>query len=284
MRSGLAPALIRQQVQQVLAEDLGDGDLTAALIPAPTQARATVISREAAVLCGSEWFDEVFAQLDPAVRVHWHAEDGDDIAAGQLLCELEGSARAILSGERSALNLLQTLCGTATRARQYVVAVAGTGVRILDTRKTLPGLRLAQKYAVRCGGASNHRVGLYDGILIKENHILAAGGIEQAVTQARKLAPDMMVEVEVENLEELAQAIAAGAERVLLDNMENSMLREAVALSAGRVRLEASGGVDLHTIRTIAETGVDDISVGELTKHLHATDLSMRFATDLMST
>lgn len=281
MQSGLSPGIIHAQVQGILAEDLGSGDLTALLIPCDTTTSATVISREASVLCGTEWFDAVFTQLDPNIHIHWYAEDGDDIAAGQLLCKLSGSAPAILSGERSALNLLQTLSGTASQARRYVVAIAGTGVRILDTRKTLPGLRLAQKYAVRCGGASNHRVGLYDGILIKENHILAAGGIRQAVQQAQKLAPEVPVEIEVETLDELEQALSAGAKRILLDNMDNTTLRQAVAINAGRARLEASGGVSLETVRAIAETGVDDISVGELTKHLHACDLSMRFKPDV---
>lgn len=271
---------IAHQVAEALAEDIGSGDLTAALIPAQTSATATVISREAAVLCGQAWVEAVFAQLDPNIAIRWHAADGDSLQAGQLICELRGSARALLSGERCALNFLQTLSGTATQAKRYVEAVAGTGVRILDTRKTLPGLRLAQKYAVRCGGASNHRVGLYDGILIKENHIQAAGGIAVAVTQARQLAADLPLEVEVENMDELRQALTAGADAVLLDNMDNHQLREAVAINAGQARLEASGGVNLSTIRAIAETGVDDISVGELTKHLHAIDLSMRFAAD----
>ena len=280
MSGELTPQAIARQVAEALAEDVGSGDLTAILIPAQTQARATVISREPAVLCGQAWVEAVFAQLDPNIAIHWLATDGDSLQAGQAICELVGPARALLSGERCALNFLQTLSGTATLARHYVEVVAGTGVRILDTRKTLPGLRLAQKYAVRCGGASNHRVGLYDGILIKENHIQAAGGIAPAVTQARQLAAGMPVEVEVENMDELRQALAAGADAVLLDNMDNRQLREAVAINAGQARLEASGGVNLNTIRAIAETGVDDISVGELTKHLRAIDLSMRFCAD----
>lgn len=279
MRSGIAAELIASQVAVALAEDLGNGDLTAALIPPAAQAQATVISREAAVLCGQEWFDAVFAQLDTTIQINWSVQDGSALQPDQTLCTLSGPARAILSGERTALNFLQSLSGTATLAQRYVQAVAGTGVRILDTRKTLPGLRLAQKYAVRCGGASNHRVGLYDGILIKENHIMAAGGIHQAVAQARQHSPGMPVEVEVESLEELQQALDAGAEAMLLDNMSLAMLAEAVTITAGRARLEASGGVNLDTIRAIARTGVDDISVGELTKHLRAIDLSMRFGT-----
>ncbi|MFU8837100.1 MAG: carboxylating nicotinate-nucleotide diphosphorylase [Thiohalomonadaceae bacterium] len=280
MRSGIAAELIVSQVAVALAEDLGNGDLTAALIPSDAQAQATVISREAAVLCGQEWFDAVFAQLDTAIQINWLVEDGSALQPDQTLCTLSGPARAILSGERTALNFLQSLSGTATLAQRYVQAVAGTGVRILDTRKTLPGLRLAQKYAVRCGGASNHRVGLYDGILIKENHIMAAGGIPQAVAQARQYFPGMPVEVEVESLDELHQALDAGAEAMLLDNMSLATLAEAVTITAGRARLEASGGVNLDTIRAIAQTGVNDISVGELTKHLRAIDLSMRFGTD----
>lgn len=277
MHPGLDAELITTQVANALAEDLGSGDLTAALIPTVAIAHAQVISREAAVLCGQAWFESVFHQLDPGITVQWHCKDGDRLEPGQLLCEIDGPARAILSGERTALNFLQSLSATATMARRYMDAVAGTGVRILDTRKTIPGLRLAQKYAVHCGGASNHRIGLYDGILIKENHILAAGGIAQAVAQARARHAGIMVEVEVENLDELQQALAAGADRVLLDNMDHATLREAVAVNAGRARLEASGGVDLNSVRAIAETGVDDISVGELTKHLRAVDLSMRF-------
>lgn len=277
MHSGLPQDLIAAQVASALAEDVGNGDLTAALIPPNARAEATVICREAAVLCGREWVDEVFTQLDPRITIRWEAEDGQALQPKQTLCVLEGPARAMLTGERTALNFLQTLSGTATQARRYVEAVAGTGVRILDTRKTIPGLRLAQKYAVRCGGASNHRNGLYDAILIKENHILAANGIGPAVTQARQCAPGVEIEVEVENLEELQQALEAAADAVLLDNMDTQTLRQAVAQAAGGCRLEASGGVDLQSVRAIAETGVDDISVGELSKHLHAVDLSMRF-------
>lgn len=276
-----SPAEMARQVAQALAEDVGGGDLTARLIPARVAGRARVVARERAVLCGRDWFDEVFRQLDPGVRISWSVADGDVVLPEQPLCRVEGAARALLTGERTALNFLQTLSGTATRARAYVDAVAGTGARILDTRKTIPGLRLAQKYAVTCGGASNHRIGLFDAILIKENHIAAAGDIAGALTQARtlvrELGRDVEVEIEVEELDQLRQALAAGAERVLLDNFDLDGLREAVSLNAGRARLEASGGVRLETVRAIAETGVDDISVGELTKDLHAVDLSMRF-------
>ncbi len=270
---------VAAQVAAALAEDIGTGDLTAALIPAEAQAEATVICREAGVLCGRPWFDEVFRQLDPAIAIDWRAEEGAAITPEQLLCTLRGPARAILSGERAALNFLQTLSGTAAATARYVAAVAGTGVAILDTRKTLPGLRLAQKYAVAQGGGRNHRIGLYDMVLIKENHILAAGSIGAAVETARaSVADDIKVEVEVEDLDEARQALEAGADILLLDNMDNATLRAAVELNAGRARLEASGGVSLESVRAIAETGVDYISVGALTKDLQALDLSMRFA------
>lgn len=272
---------IDRQVAQALAEDVGEGDLTAQLIPEAAQGMAQVVVREPAVLCGRDWFDTVFHQVDANVRLTWAAEDGEAVVAGQRLCHIEGPARALLTAERTALNFLQTLSGTATRARAYVDAVAGTGARILDTRKTLPGLRLAQKYAVTCGGACNHRIGLFDAILIKENHIAAAGDIGGALARAQalrdRLGRAVEIEVEVEDQDQLRQALAAGAERVLLDNFDLEGLREAVALNAGRARLEASGGVTLETVRAIAETGVDDISVGELTKDLRAVDLSMRF-------
>ena len=269
---------VAAQVRQALAEDLGDGDLTAALVPADAAARARVIVREPAILCGLDWFNEVFHQLDPAIELKWSAKDGDVLQSGQLVCVLTGKARPILSGERTALNFLQTLSGTASLAGRYVKAVQGTSATILDTRKTIPGLRLAQKYAVRCGGASNHRFGLYDAILIKENHIRAAGSIMAAVQAATAAARDgVMIEVEVESLEELEQALAAGARRVLLDNFDNAVLREAVHRSAGRAKLEASGGVDLETVRGIGLTGVDFISVGQLTKNVTATDYSMLF-------
>jgi nicotinate-nucleotide pyrophosphorylase (carboxylating) len=268
---------IARQVRAALEEDLGSGDLTAALIPAAARSRVTLACREQAVLCGAPWADEVFRQLDPQIRIRWHDRDGDLLAPGRILCELEGPTRALLSGERTAMNFLQTLSATATLARLYAEAVTGTGARILDTRKTLPGLRLAQKYAVRCGGCANHRIGLFDAILIKENHIQAAGSIGAALEAARRLSPDVEIEVEVESLAELEAALAAGGKRILLDNFDLEMLREAVRICTGRARLEASGGVDLSTLRAIAETGVDDISVGGLTKDIRAVDLSMRF-------
>ena len=236
-----------------------------------------MVAREQGVLCGTAWFDEVFRALDPAVTVRWQAADGAPVVADQVLCRLEGPARAILTGERTALNLLQTLSGTASAASRYAAAVAGTGARILDTRKTIPGLRLAQKYAVRCGGAHNHRIGLFDAVLIKENHIASAGGIAVVLGEAVRQAPGRPVEIEVEDLSQLEEALAAGATRVLLDNFTLEDLREAVRVTAGRARLEASGGVSLDTVGDIARTGVDDISVGEITKHVRALDLSMRF-------
>lgn len=269
---------IREQVGRALMEDVGGGDLTANLIPEEARSEASVISREAGVVCGSRWFEQVFALLDESIRIDWRVTDGDKVKPNQTLCVLSGPSRALLTGERTALNFLQTLSGTATLTRKYVEAVAGTGVKVLDTRKTVPGLRRAQKYAVTCGGGTNHRIGLYDGILIKENHIAAAGSIAEAVAQARRHATDAVpVEVEVEDLHEVREALAADADILLLDNMEPADLREAVALAHGQARLEASGGVNLQTIREIAETGVDYVSVGELTKHLHALDLSMRF-------
>ncbi len=273
-----AASIIEQQVRAALAEDIGPGDRTAVLIPPDAVTAARVISRQAAVLCGTAWFDEVFRQLDSGIVVDWHVRDGDAIGPDQQLCVLRGNTRALLTGERTALNYLQTLSGTATRARRYADAVAGTGVRILDTRKTLPGMRLQQKYAVTCGGCHNHRIGLYDAILIKENHIMAAGSIAAAVEAARAAAPDLEIEVEVEDLDELEQALGAGVPRVLLDNFSPGRLREAVRVNRGRARLEASGGVGLESIRAIAETGIDDISVGALTKDVAAVDLSMRFA------
>lgn len=270
-------AALRAQVGAALAEDVGAGDLTAALVPAGARVSARLICREDAVLCGQAWAREVYAQLGGAVDLDWHAADGAALDAGQAVCTLRGPARALLTGERCAINFLQTLSGTATAARTYVQAVAGTGARILDTRKTLPGLRLAQKYAVCCGGGHNHRRGLYDGILIKENHIAAAGGVAGAVRAALAQAPPgVMVEVEVEDLAQLDAALAAGATLILLDNFDLAGLRAAVARTAGRARLEASGGVDLDTVRAIAQTGVDFISVGALTKHLRAVDFSLR--------
>ncbi len=276
---GKLPAIaeIERQVHIALAEDMGAGDLTASLIPEAARAQAQVITRQAAVLCGTAWFETVFRLLDPKVSLQWLAGDGDSILSGQVLCRLEGGARAILSGERTALNYLQTLSGTATHARQYADAVAGTGARVLDTRKTLPGLRVQQKYAVTCGGCHNHRMGLYDAILIKENHIRAAGSIPAALEAATRVGGGVDVEIEVETLDQLDEALGAGASHVLLDNFSLERLRQAVALTAGRARLEASGGVSLQGIRAIAETGVDDISVGDLTKDVQAVDLSMRF-------
>ncbi|HCK81179.1 MAG TPA: carboxylating nicotinate-nucleotide diphosphorylase [Candidatus Competibacter sp.] len=264
-------------VALALAEDVGGGDLTAALIPEAAQAEATVISREQAILCGTPWFDAVFRQIDPRVVVDWRAADGDRIEPNQLLCALRGPARVLLTGERTALNFLQALSGTATLARQFADAVAGTGATILDTRKTLPGLRLAQKYAVRCGGCQNHRIGLFDAVLIKENHIMAAGSITGAIAAARHLHPGVTVEVEVENLTQLAEALLAGPDIVMLDNFERATMVEAVRLTAKRVKLEASGNVNFTTVRQIAETGVDYISIGGLTKDVRAVDLSMRF-------
>ncbi|HSH30416.1 MAG TPA: carboxylating nicotinate-nucleotide diphosphorylase [Thiohalobacter sp.] len=264
-------------VRRALEEDVGGGDLTAALIPEDTGATARIISREPAVLCGQDWVNAVFAAVDDRIRIDWLAGDGDRVEPDQSLCRLQGPARGLLTGERAALNLLQTLSGTATLARRYADAVAGLPVVLLDTRKTLPGLRHAQKYAVRCGGCHNHRLGLYDGILIKENHIAAAGSIAAAVAQARRLHHRLPVEIEVEDLDQLEAAITAGADIVLLDNFDLARLREAVKLNLGRVRLEASGGVNLETVRAIAETGVDRISIGNLTKDVQAVDLSMRF-------
>jgi len=269
---------IADQVRRALAEDLGSGDLTAALVPGSAVVRAQVIVREPATLCGIDWFDEVFRQLDPAIEVQWTAHDGDSLQPKQVVCRLHGPARPLLSGERTALNFLQTLSGTASVAARYVAAVAGSGAVILDTRKTLPGLRMAQKYAVTCGGASNHRIGLYDAILIKENHIRAAGSIAAAMQAALAAAGrEVMIEIEVEDLAGLEQALAAGATRVLLDNFDLASLREAVRRTAGRARLEASGGVNLETVGEIAATGVDFISVGQLTKDVRATDYSMQF-------
>ncbi len=263
-------------VRRALSEDVGTGDITAQLIPAERLAHATVITRESAVIAGGAWVDAVFRQLDPRVAVHWQVVDGDRVRPDQPLFHLEGPARALLSGERTALNFLQTLSGVATRARHYADLVEGTGVRLLDTRKTLPGLRLAQKYAVTCGGCHNHRIGLYDAFLIKENHIAASGGIAAAVAAARRIAPGKPVEVEVESLDELEQALEAGADIVMLDELGLDDMRTAVRLTAGRAKLEASGGVDESTLRAIAETGVDYISIGGLTKHVQAVDLSMR--------
>ena len=270
-----APAHIADEVRRALAEDLGSGDVTAALVPT-RPATATIVAKEAAVLCGAPWAEACFRALDPAARIEWRHVDGSRMAAGDIVCQVRCESRALLSAERSALNFLQTLSGTATITAQYVDAVAGTGATILDTRKTIPGLRLAQKYAVRCGGGRNHRLGLHDAVLVKENHIAAAGSIAAAVAAARRLAPGLLLEVEVESLDELAQALGAGVDRVLLDDFAADALREAVRITAGRCPLEVSGGVDLARVRAIAETGVDFISIGALTKHVRAIDLSMR--------
>jgi nicotinate-nucleotide pyrophosphorylase (carboxylating) len=264
---------------------VGGGDVTAALVPATQQVRAQIVAREPAILCGADWVAEVFRQLDPAVRLEWLAHDGDAVAANASVLRLTGSARPILTGERTALNFLQTLSGTATAAHRYVEAVTGTGCRILDTRKTLPGLRLAQKYATRCGGAQNHRIGLYDMVLIKENHIIAAGSIAGAIETARRTSPGIPVEVEVESLAEFDEAIAAGADIILLDELSLDDMRTAVARNrdhasktgGATAKLEASGSVTLATVRDIALTGVDYISIGGITKHVQAVDLSMRF-------
>jgi nicotinate-nucleotide pyrophosphorylase (carboxylating) len=269
--------IVAEEVRLALAEDVGDGDRTAALVPAAARSEAVVVCREPAVLCGTTWFDEVFRQVDPRIAVEWLASDGDYIPADSFLCRLRGPSRSLLTGERTALNFLQTLSGTATVSRQWAEKVAGTGVRILDTRKTIPGLRRAQKYAVACGGCHNHRMGLYDALLIKENHIAAAGSVGAALRAARGCAGGLEIEIEVESVAQLQEALDAGARRVLLDNFPLDRLREAVVLNAGRARLEASGGIALENVRAIAETGVDDISVGLLTKHLRAVDLSMRF-------
>ena len=271
-------AEITANVRAALAEDIGSGDITAQLIPAEREAQARVITREAATISGTAWVDEVFRQLDPRVQVRWNVADGQRAEQDQTLFSLEGPARALLSGERSALNFLQLLSGIATRCREYADLVAGTGVQLLDTRKTLPGLRLAQKYAVTCGGCHNHRIGLYDAFLIKENHIAACGGIAQAVAAARQIAPGRPVEVEVENLDELQQALSAGADIVMLDELSHADMRTAVALTAGRAKLEASGGVNRDNLRSFAETGVDYISIGTLTKDVKAIDLSMRLS------
>ncbi|MDV3438942.1 carboxylating nicotinate-nucleotide diphosphorylase [Pseudomonas otitidis] len=271
-------AEIEANVRRALTEDIGSGDITAQLIPEERLAHATVITRESAVIAGTAWVDAVFRQLDPRVAVHWQVADGYRVQPNQALFHLEGPARALLSGERSALNFLQCLSGVATRAAHYVDLVRGTSVKLLDTRKTLPGLRLAQKYAVTCGGGHNHRIGLYDAFLIKENHIAACGGITQAINAAHRIAPGKPVEVEVENLDELQQALDAGADIIMLDELSLDDMRTAVTLTAGRAKLEASGGINDTTLRTIAETGVDYISIGTLTKDVRAVDLSMRLS------
>jgi nicotinate-nucleotide pyrophosphorylase (carboxylating) len=279
--NGPDPTYVSQTVATALREDVGSGDLTAQLIPADRTARATVITREDAVVCGTAWFDEVFRQIDPRVRVTWAVRDADRVRPDHQLCTLEGPARCLLTGERTALNFLQMLSAGATVTRKYVDAVAGTKCRILDTRKTIPGLRVAQKYAVRCGGGTNHRIGLFDAILVKENHIAAAGSIANAVAESRRLNSKVLLEVEVENLTQLREALDARVDRVLIDNFSLERMREAVKITRqhtnARTELEASGTMSLETIRAVAETGVDFISVGGLTKHIRAVDLSMRF-------
>lgn len=277
----ITPALraaIRDNVRTALEEDIGPGDITARLIPADRQATARVITREPGRFCGRPWVDAVFESLDPNTRITWHVDDGDPLTANQTLFELHGNARTLLTGERTALNFVQTLSGTATVSAAYAQIVADTPVTLLDTRKTLPGLRLAQKYAVTCGGCANHRIGLFDAFLIKENHITACGGIAEAVTKARDIAPDKPVEVEVETLEQLTEALDAGADIVMLDNFSPEQLRTAVTQTQGRAKLEASGNVTDETLPVLAKTGVDYISIGALTKHCRALDLSMRLS------
>lgn len=269
---------IEESVHIALREDIGDGDLTAELIPKDDITIATVISREPCVLCGMDWFEEVFRQIDEDVLIEWQAEDGDKLETDQSICSLSGSSRSILSGERTALNFLQTLSATATLSATYANAVADTKAIVLDTRKTLPGLRLAQKYAVSCGGCQNHRIGLYDAILIKENHIHACGSIQKAVGEASFHNPEMPIEIEVENIDELNQALDTKANRILLDNFDIKQLKKAVKTCKGKVILEASGNVTLENIHDIARTGVDYISTGALTKDIKAIDLSMRFS------
>ncbi len=266
---------IKRMVGLALEEDIGSGDRTAMLVPATSIAKAIVVVREPAILCGCDWFAEVFHQLDREIQIDWSSKDGEKITTDQNICVLTGNARSILTGERTALNFLQTLSGTATTTAEYIELIKDLNTRFLDTRKTIPGFRLAQKYAVRCGGGHNHRMGLYDAILIKENHIAAAGGIKEAIKQARQ--QQVPVEIEVENLQQLEEALSAGVNSVLLDNFNLDDLRAAVKLTQGRAKLEASGGVDKVNLRSIAETGVDYISIGALTKHVRAIDFSMRF-------
>ncbi len=277
--TALAPAVahVAADVAVALREDLGDGDLTALLIPAENTSLAQVVAREQATLCGCAWFEQTFAQIDSAITVDWHCRDGERLTSYQLVCEVKGNSRAIVSGERTALNFLQTLSGTATTTQRVVAELAGTHTRPLDTRKTIPGLRRAQKYAVRCGGGYNHRMGLYDGVLIKENHIKAAGSIGAAIAALRRQTPQILIEVEVEDLDQIDAAISAGADMLLLDNFTPVELKAAVERAARRVKLEASGGFTLTDLGAIAASGVDFVSLGALTKHLAAIDFSMRF-------
>ena len=271
---------IERSVRAALAEDVGDGDITAQLIPAEREARARVITREDCVFCGRAWVDEVFRQLDPALEVIWHLQDGDRASAGSTLFELAGNARSILTGERCALNFVQTLSGTATTAANYAALTKGSDIRILDTRKTIPGLRTAQKYAVLCGGCHNHRIGLFDAFLIKENHIAAAGGIANAIRQAHQIKPGALVEVEVESIDELTQALDAGADVIMLDEFTDEMTSEALRLAKGRAKIEISGSVNEERLQQLSGLAVDYISSGSLTKHLRAIDLSLRLQSD----
>ncbi len=277
MPTSLDLKLIKKAVSEDLVADLGAGDLSAALIPMDQNIKATVMTRESMILCGKAWVEEVFTYLDPRVKCIWKLEEGERAEPNQIFLELEGPARALLSGERAALNWLQTLSGTATTVRSYVDILKGTSTQLLDTRKTIPGLRLAQKYAVHCGGGKNHRMGLYDAYLLKENHIMAAGSVGEAILRARRASPEQLIEIEVESLRELEEALLHKVDVVMLDNFNLAEMREAVLFNQGRAKLEVSGNVNLETLRSIAETGVDYISVGALTKHLHAIDLSMRF-------
>ena len=272
----ISPQYVIETVTRALLEDVGTGDLTASLIDSSALASATIMTREAGILCGMAFASEAFRQTDPACQLDWRLSDGDSLSAGDELCRIQGPARALLTAERTALNFIQLLSGTATTASLYAARVAHTGVKLLDTRKTLPGLRLAQKYAVACGGCHNHRIGLFDAFLIKENHIAAAGSISAAISTARRAATGKLIEVEVETAEELHQALEAGADRIMLDNFSLEQLREAVKTARGRAELEASGNVTDETLVSIAETGVDLISIGALTKHVRALDLSMR--------
>jgi nicotinate-nucleotide pyrophosphorylase (carboxylating) len=272
------PTQVAADVANALSEDLGTGDVTAALL-ADEPATAYVLCKETAVICGRPWFDATMRALDPEVRLHWRVAEGDRVPAGTVVCTLEGRSRALVSGERTGLNFLQTLSGTATRTAQFVAALAGTRTRVLDTRKTLPGLRQAQKYAVRVGGGVNHRMGLYDAVMLKENHIRAAGSIAAAAAQARARFPALPLIIEVETLAELEQALATGCTRILVDDFSPDDLREAVRIAAGRIPLEVSGSVSLERLADIAATGVDFVSVGALTKHVHAIDLSMKLGT-----
>lgn len=272
---------LQQQVAQALHEDIGSGDLSAQLIDHQQQAQAQIICREAAIMCGQAWFNEVFHQLDPAIHIHWLVEEGQYVNANTLLCTLSGNARSLLTGERTALNFLQTLMGTATSTHHYVQQLAKHGpTKLLDTRKTLPGLRLAQKYAVQLAGGVNHRMGLYDAVLIKENHIIAAGSLAAAVQHARTQHPDTFIEVEVESLSELQQALTLNVDRIMLDNFSLEAIQQAVVLAAGKIPLEVSGNITIEHLPAIAQTGVDFISTGAITKHLTAIDLSMRFTMD----